>query len=124
LSTIDGLELRKRLDRKIWGVPETWGPDGWRIDTIRGPHGRIIVTADAPKPEFEGWIHASISRKDEVPSYDDLVMLHKAVWPNGYAYQAFVPPSMHVNIHPYALHLWGRHDGAAVLPEFGKYGTI
>ena len=124
MSTIDPLELRRRLDRKVWGIPELWGPDGWRIDTIRGPHGRIIVTADSPKPEFRGFIHASISRKDELPSYDDLVLLHKAVWPEGYAYQVFAPPSQHVNIHPYALHLWGRHDGAPVLPEFGKYGTI
>jgi len=46
------------------------------------------------------------------------------VWPAGYAYQVFAPPSQHVNIHPYALHLWGKVDGSPTLPEFGKYGTI
>jgi hypothetical protein len=36
----------------------------------------------------------------------------------------FAPPSEHVNIHDHALHLWGRLDGARVLPDFGRFGTI
>lgn len=60
----------------------------------------------------------------EMPTYDDLCLLHRAVFKDGYAYQVFAPPSRHVNIHQYALHLWGRSDGKPVLPEFGCEGTI
>lgn len=60
-----------------------------------------------------------------MPTYDDLVMLHRAVFGlDSYAYQVFAPQRQHVNIHNFALHLWGRADGRAVLPEFGLQGSI
>ena len=46
------------------------------------------------------------------------------MFPEGWAYQVFAPPWAHINIHPNALHLWGRLDGANVLPDFGSWGTI
>jgi hypothetical protein len=120
-TTIDALALRRVLGRETWGVPQPFGPDGWRL--VRQDHcGSVIVTA----AELDGaeWRHASIAL-EEMPRYEDLVLLHKAAWPKGgYAYQVFVPPSQHVNIHDHALHLWGRSDGRAVLPEFGAGGTI
>lgn len=79
-----------------------------------------IIVSDAPLrgPDrvLTSWTHVSMTRRDSVPSYDDLCALHAAVWPDGWAYQMFAPPSHHVNIHPYALHLWGRSDGRPVLP--------
>lgn len=33
-------------------------------------------------------------------------------------YQVFAPPSDHVNIHNYALHLFGRLNGKPALPDF------
>ena len=126
MSTINALRIRKSLGRKEWDVPREFGEDGWLIERYDG-RARIIVTA-SPAPgateDQSDWIHASISRPEMMPLYSDLTDLHKAVWPDGYAYQVFAPPSQHVNIHPYALHLWGRPDGSAVLPEFGIMGTI
>ena len=125
MTTIPILQIRQRLGRDDWGVPEMFGPDGWKLDTLLLKRGRIIITADPVGSAFpEGWIHASMSWQTRLPSYDEMVHLHKAVWPNGYSYQVFAPPSQHVNIHPYALHLWGMADGSAVLPEFGQFGTI
>jgi hypothetical protein len=86
--------------------------------------GRSVVVSAA---DFDGalWIHASIASPDETPSYDDLCQLYRAVWGGtGYAYQCFVPPAEHVNIHQDALHLWGRADGARVLPNFAPFGSI
>lgn len=125
-ATIPALDIRKRLGRTLWEAPMAFGPDGW---TYRHKYkqGRVIVTA-APAPEdpdgAEDWWHASISWADEMPSYQDMVRLHQAVWPGGWAYQVMAPATDHVNIHNYALHLWGRPDGRAVLPNFGIYGTI
>ena len=101
----------------------------WRVGSF-GPQGafadkgvrRIIIT-DAEMPDGVEWRHASISRKDKMPTYDDLVLLYEVAYPGGYAYQCFVPPSEHINIHPRALHLWGRADGSRALHDFTEGGT-
>jgi hypothetical protein len=132
VSTVNGLAVRKRLGRDYWSAPDPFGSDGWRFDSLqwtkeRGA-GRIIVTASeftkVGAPAGQEWLHASISWTKQMPSYEDLTRLHAAVWPEGYAYQVFAPPSQHVNLHAYALHLWGLADGSPILPEFGKFGTI
>lgn len=125
-TTIDALAIRKRLGRDDWGVPQKFGEDGWKFDTLTAKRGRIIVTNSTAPGETDGadWLHASWSWQTRIPSYDEMTWLHKAVWPNGYAYQVFAPPANHVNIHMYALHLWGKADGSIALPDFGQFGTI
>lgn len=122
---VDGLQLRRALGRKVWGVPRRNGCCGWVVDegSDAAPLGRVIVTADHLSDDVN-WIHASISHTDRLPSYDDLKILHKAVFGEGWAYQVFAPPSEHINIHVHALHLFGRADGARALPDFGRYGSI
>lgn len=126
-STIPILNIRRRLGRETWGVPAEMGPDGWILTSTDGT-GRIILTAgpaaDDEAGEHGDWRHASMTRAETTPSYEDLVALHAAVWPNGYAYQVFAPPAAHINIHARALHLWGRPDGTICLPDFGAQGTI
>lgn len=115
-ATINGLDLRREFGRKDWFPPEPFGPDGWRMFARDGRASVITTTCD-----FDGieWHHASIAR-DRMPTYDDLVTLHAAVWGrDGWAYQLFAPSTDHVNIHEHALHLWGRVDGQPVLPNFG-----
>lgn len=124
-TSFEPLLIRKRLRAAYAGVsvPAEFGPDGWTL-TSEQPRRRFIITA-APLPEFDWWAppqpdwwHASISAPDEMPTYRDLCYLHAAVFGDGYAYQVFAPAAVHVNIHPHALHLWGRADGRAALPEF------
>lgn len=121
MTTVSGLKLRKVLGREEWLPPVPFGPDGWRMLHQNGSASVIVTAADFDGVEY---IHASVADSDEMPTYWDLALLHKAVFKDGYAYQVFAPPVQHVNIHPNALHLWGRADGAAVLPEFGLAGTI
>jgi hypothetical protein len=120
---LDALAIRRALGRKTWGVPAPFGPEGWTFDTIEPRAGRIIVTVGPPPHSDEDWVHASISRQS-MPTYDDLVMLHAAVFGDGWAYQCFAPPVEHVNIHAHALHLYGLPDGRPALPNFGAMGTI
>lgn len=124
-ATIDGSALRQLMGRKEWAAPIPFGPDGWVMDR-RDATSRIIVTAGPVEAGSNvDWIHASISRPDRLPDYEDLKQLHRAVWRGtGWAYQVFASTSHHVNIHEYALHLWGLPDGSAVLPEFGADGSI
>lgn len=116
-TTVNGLRLRKILGRATWRVPTRFGPDGWVVDSFDG-ESRVIVSAD------DEWIHASISHPDRMPTYDELVLLHEAAFGDGWAYQVFAPAEHHVNIHAHALHLWGRADGAAAMPNFGELGSI
>lgn len=123
-SNIDALAVRRRLGRKDWSVPQEYGPDGWAFRHLREP-ASIIVSYGPVGDSKQGWLHASIARRDQMPSYEDLVRLHYAVWGGeGWAYQVFAPTEHHVNIHPNALHLWGRLDGTPELPNFGAFGTI
>lgn len=87
---------------------------------------RVVVTLGPTGPVPDDiWLHASISLQERMPTYEDLVMLHKAVWQDdGWSYQAFAPKSAHVNIHEFTLHLWGRPDGRPELPNFGAAGSI
>ncbi len=121
-SNLNALAIRRGLKRiAAYQPPEPWGPDGWSFaDPASG--GTAVVTCF--EQDGVDWVHASIAFQDRMPTYLELALLHDSVWPQGYAYQVFAPPAAHVNIHPYALHLWGRLDGAMVLPDFGEYGTI
>jgi hypothetical protein len=115
VSSVDGLRLRRVLGRDTYHPPTPFGPDGWQL--VRRDHlGAVIVTV-ADHPDGVEWVHASISRRDEDPSYADLKTLHRAAFGEGWAYQVFAPPAEHVNIHEHVLHLFGRLDGAAVLPD-------
>ncbi len=117
-SSINALDIYRRLGKREWKPPTSWG-DGY----IFGHRtlGQIIVT---PIMDFEEipdeWIHASISRVNYMPSYEDLKTLHHAVFNEGFSYQVFVPSAQHVNFHEYALHLWGRADGKPAIPDFGE----
>ncbi|MDT5026629.1 MAG: hypothetical protein QOE61_3055 [Micromonosporaceae bacterium] len=120
-STLNPLLIRRRLGRGNWAAPIPFGPDGWRLLNFSGD-GSIILTC-APAGEVnDDWVHASISWTDHMPTYADLKLLHDAVFCDGWAYQVFAPPSEHVNIREHALHLFGRLDGKAALPDF-TYGS-
>lgn len=114
-TSLNALQIRRVLGRRDWDPPHRFGPDGWRL-LHRGRSSSVIVTA----ADHDGlyWVHASIAHVDRMPSYEDLKLLHRAVFGSGWAYQVFAPPSDHVNIHEFALHLFGRLDGAAALPDF------
>jgi hypothetical protein len=118
-TNIDILTVRRVLGRDVWSPPRPFGPDGWNL--VRGdPEGSVIVTCADGEDGVE-WVHASIAYADQMPSYEDLVLLHRAVWKGkGWAYQVFTPDSDHVNIHEHALHIWGRLDGSPVLPDFTR----
>lgn len=138
-TTVNPLRVRQVMGRKVWTPPTSYGPTGWRLyahtRTPDGPAsltplGTIVITvSELPDAQdvgdFTYWTHASMSWIDRVPTYDELVQLKRAVWgDDGEAYQVHSRAERHVNLHEFALHLWGRADGSPVLPDFGRFGTI
>jgi hypothetical protein len=128
-SQLNPVEISGRLGNGWW-APRCVGPDMWNFDEINGSTTgrRILVSLDrevSARPRGDGvpWLHASISRRLKMPDYLDLKLLHRAVFGDGaHAYQVFVPRAEHVNDHEFCLHLFGRLDGAPVLPDF-THGT-
>lgn len=124
-ASIDALNVRRVLGRKQWLPPQPYGPDGWRLLSADGDGSVLISCAPHPEDGVE-WVHASMTRRGRVPDYGDLCLLHRAVFgAEGWSYQVFAPTTEHVNIHPYALHLWGRLDGQPAMRNFTSgLGTI
>lgn len=118
---ISPLDTHKRLGN-VWARPRPYGAGGFLVKHSTMPSSIIVSQGQFDDRE---WVHASIAHRDRMPNYDELVMLHKAVFgPTGWSYQCFVPGLAHVNIHAHALHLWGLADGTPALPNFGMHGSI
>lgn len=115
-SSLNPLQIRRILGRGKWQAPRPFGPDGWFL--VSADNMSSVIVTNSPFHDGNEWVHASIAHRKEMPSYDDLKLLHAAVFGDGWAYQVFAPPSEHVNIHEHALHLWGRLDGKPALPDF------
>ena len=116
-TSLSPLTIRRRLGRATWQSPEEFGPDGW-VFLNHGLRLSMIVSVADHEDGLE-WIHASMAGVAWMPGYEEMVLMHHAVWGSeGYAYQVFAPAIEHVNIHPNALHLWGRLDGKPALPVF------
>lgn len=118
-TSLRPLEIRRRLGRMTWQSPEEFGPDGWVFLNGALRLSMIVSVADHDGQE---WVHASMAGVAWLPGYEEMVMMHNAVWGGtGYSYEVYAPADKHVDIHHFARHLWGRLDGQPVLPEFAAF---
>ena len=72
--------------------------------------------------ELDGkiWVHISASRRNKVPSWDDLMMIKcQFLGENKKAIQVLAPRSEHVNICSNCLHIWHCVDNDP-LPDFTR----
>lgn len=121
-TSTNALNVRRTLGRKQWSPPQPYGPDGWSMVSTDGD-GSVLVSCAEFDDGIE-WVHASMTRRGRVPSYEDLCLLHRAVFGEGWAYQVFTPAADHVNINEHALHLWGRLDGEPAIKHFSGLVSI
>jgi hypothetical protein len=105
-----------------WTILQPWG-DGFAYKYRNGI--RVIVsTGDWPEGSGQDWMHISVSRKDRLPSWDDMKFVKNTFAEKYFGYQVFAPPSAHVNIHDFCLHIWVPLTGEPPIPNFGSGGTI
>lgn len=72
---------------------------------------RVIATA------MEGWDHVSVSRRNRCPNWPEMEHVKRLFFRDDEtAMQLHVPPSEHVNTHPYCLHIWRPHDAEIPKP--------
>jgi hypothetical protein len=68
---------------------------------IDGGELRVIATTG------EGWDHVSVSRRNRCPNWTEMEHIKRLFFKEDEtAMQLHVPPSDHVNCHPYCLHMW------------------
>lgn len=59
----------------------------------------------------EGWDHVSVSRRNRCPNWNEMEYIKRMFFKDDEAaMQIHVPPSDHINLHPYCLHLWRPLD--------------
>lgn len=95
---------------------------GWRAPRLGAGAGLLAIVSGTMELDGRRWIHVSFSRRDRMPSYDDVVLVKRLfIGRDRKAIQVHVPESEHVNIHRYCLHLWHCVDGDG-LPDFRARG--
>ena len=96
----------RQLDQFRSASPAVIRVYGWAGDSTCGvfyPNDQLRVIASTG----EGWDHVSVSRRDRCPSWEEMEFVKRMFFKEDEtAMQLHVPPSRHVNNHPYTLHLW------------------
>lgn len=102
LRLLDAHRTRGRAVVELWG----WeGDDTCGAFTLRSSidGGELIVIASSG----EGWDHVSASRRNRCPNWPEMEQVKRTFFRDDEtAMQLHVPPSDHINNHPYTLHLW------------------
>lgn len=87
-------------------------------------NGLQVIASVAIFDDGREWLHVSFSRKNKMPTYDDLQLVKREFIGNDKkAVMIFPETKYYVNIHPNCLHLWYSADNP--LPEFSAgTGTV
>lgn len=95
--------------------------------TIKLKHAQIVfvIASDAL-----GWEHVSVSRKDRMPTWDEMCQVKDLFWGEDDCVVQYHPPrSEYVNNHSYCLHLWRKIGHQFEMPPsmmvgFKEAGTL
>lgn len=94
------------------------GEDGGAYHAGPRGDGLAVIVSGAVQSDGKRWIHLSCSRRQRLPSWQDLRQAKDAfIGAEAYAVQVLPPADRYVNIHPFCLHLFHCVDGHP-LPEF------
>lgn len=108
------LNDHRRVDLEAGGegmLGEDWGVFVVRSASDRATVLRIIAGNGM------AWDHVSVSTHKRCPTWAEMEQVKRMFFTaDETAMQLHVPPSDHINIHPYVLHLWRPHDAAIPLP--------
>lgn len=102
-------------------LPPYWREAERRVDGcayVQSLTGLVVILSANREGDGRRWLHLSVSRRNRLPSWEDLREV-KAIFlgPTRKAIQILPPEAEYVNLHPYVLHLWACLDGDP-LPDF------
>ena len=106
-----------------WTSAETGNGRGWRARTSIGA-GLAVMLSGAVELDGRRWVHVSLSRRDRMPSYDDMALVKRVfIGADRKAVQVFPQRREHYSLHEFCLHLWHCVDGDG-LPDFRAQGGV
>lgn len=112
-------------DPELWTSPRVLPPawveverqiDGSKYLNHRAHLAAIVSCQRETDGQF--WIHLSVSHRDRVPNWQELIETKQVFLGDREAYMVHPPKARYVNLHPHVLHLFARLQGEAVLPDF------
>jgi hypothetical protein len=110
LGALDGYRQR---DRRVLEMYGSFGDGGNGVFSLPCPRTGVFLHCVASNGE--GWDHVSVSLPNRCPNWIEMEHVKRAFFEaNETAMQLHVPPSDHVNHHPYCLHLWRPNDGREI----------
>jgi hypothetical protein len=67
-----------------------------------------------------GWDHLSVSLSNRTPNWREMECVKRMFFKDDeWAFQLHAPPSAHINIHPYVLHIWRPQHLPIPTPDNG-----
>lgn len=111
--------------------PPTDLPNNWKIirksqdgGAYKNRTGLMVIISCCVEADEKNWIHLSVSKRKQYPSWDELVQVKELfLGKDSLAIQVLPPRVEWVNFHPFCLHLYQCLDERP-LPDFRKLGTI
>lgn len=102
-----------------WAEVPGYGPIAAHARTYETVGGlRVIYSLDT-LDDGEEWEHVSVSRRDRLPSWGDLMLVKELfIGPEREALQLLPKRSEHINLARCCLHIWARTSRSrVVMPE-------
>lgn len=91
----------------------------WVPSKIDGKPIRVIASSGM------GWDHVSASRRKRAPNWLEMDAIKRLFFKDDeVAFQLHVPPTDHINHHPYCLHIWRPHGIEIPRPPAYMVGPI
>lgn len=107
-------------------LPKSWTEKARAADgrAFSSQNGLLVIASGAEELDGREWIHLSVSRRNRLPSWSDLVLVKTLfLGAERNAYQALPDHRRHVNIHRFCLHLWAtREEIDNPMPDFARGG--
>jgi hypothetical protein len=92
---------------------------------VRNDGLKLIITIEwqDSDPDIK-WLHASMSFKSKLPTYQDMKIVKNIfIGEDRTAFQVFPPSDQHINLHENTLHLFSCLT-KDILPDFRREGGI
>lgn len=95
----------RRQDAAVIRIYGSYGDRGNGVFEVPSKTDRRTLQVIAS--DLDGWDHVSVSRKKRIPNWIEMEQIKLLFFADDEtAMQLHVPPTDHINHHPYCLHLW------------------
>lgn len=93
---------RSDLEEALYGARGDAGNGVFHL-----PHPATGVTLRCIASNGGGWDHVSVSLLNRCPNWPEMAHIARMFFcDDEYSMQLHVPPTQHINRHPYTLHIW------------------